>query len=335
MIAQSPSSQTEREWLTRLLQGAGPIDGVGESSKLALTGPIYQSEQTRLYLGTLEGSARKVLVKVAVDAATGLPNVSYARRQFEILTRAAEAQVAGRALNVPRPLRLFEPEAVIVQAWIEGKGLDALLSDRTVGSVRVELLVRDAGKWLARYHKAGGLEQKPFDPGLLAAEIEAASKTSAVLARAAIQLREGRSLLAGRPMLASRLHCDFKPANVIVTNGEMFSIDFHDSEVTSVCFDLAHFLNALALDLIKGGRLTLMLRLGRLERAFLAGYASEVQPPDRTALLAFLVYDLARYLVWHAASGGLGTVVKRRLMSALLERRISALRKSLVQSGSR
>lgn len=330
----------DRERLERLFRSAGVIDGLGNCSAIAISEVIYNSTQTRLYLGRLDHSPEKVLIKVAIDPDTGLADVDFARRQFDVLAGAAAARVQGLPLRVPRPFHLFKDDAVIVQSWIDGRGLDHVIVDRSVGYHRVEELVRSAGEWLGRFHlAAGGIHSRVVSLAQLADEISEGAKRHAspdpLLDRAARCLSEYCSRLDNRTQLLTRLHCDFKPANLILSDEGLFGIDFHESNLACVCFDIAHFWNATMLDLLKAGRFGFVARAARLERSFLAGYQSAAPIPEDAALRFFLVYDLARYVLQHRGkqSVNIREGVKSWIVARLLDRRLASLRKAFPSHG--
>jgi tRNA A-37 threonylcarbamoyl transferase component Bud32 len=317
----------DRERLAALFRATGHIDGLGDCSRMSITGPIYESAQTRLYVGRAQGDAGpKALIKVAINEVTGGPEVDFAREQFDLLVKASSARVDGMPLRVPQPYHFFADEAVVVQSWIEGESLDHVVGDRSVGFDRLCDLVQGVGEWLGRYHTAGGIESQPFDLKPMAIEIaDAATSASREIKRAAHALAQTQERLSQRPQPMTRLHCDFKPSNMVANDEGIFGIDFHESALSCAYFDIAHFLNALTIDLLAAGRLLPLLKFARLEQAFLAGYEGVANKVARDALAYFVVYDLTRYAIQRDATSGLAGSAKSWLLKRLVAWRASSL----------
>lgn len=332
IVAASGTPAVDRERLTALFRAAGHIDGLGDCSRISIAQPIYESAQTRLYVGRPQGeSGPKVLIKVALNEETGQPETDFAREQFDLLVKASSVRVDGKPLRVPRPYYFFADEAVVVQSWIEGRSLDHVVRDRSLGFDRLCELVHGVGEWLGRYHAAGGIEHQPFDLEPMALEIAAAAKSaSRDIRRAARALAETHERLAQRPHPVTRLHCDFKPSNMVVNDEGIFGIDFHESALACAYFDIAHFLNALTIDLLAAGRILPLLKFARLEESLVAGYEGATRKVARDALTYFVVYDLARYAVQRDEASGLAASAK----SWLLKRLVAWRAASLIRLGS-
>jgi aminoglycoside phosphotransferase (APT) family kinase protein len=325
----------ERDWLAGLFRSVGTIDGLGVCADIAITGPIHSSAQTRLYLGRLSTSPSNVLIKVAIDQRTGLADIDFARDQFKVLAQASQARVNGLPLAVPRPFHLFENEAVIVQSWVEGRGLDDVLSEFGASHKLVDEYMRAAGEWLGRFHSACAFDEKYFSTSHMVDEVRAGANSGGasgkLLGDVARWLHACELILAKKPQKISRIHCDFKPSNLIVSGSGLVGIDFHNSNLAPVCFDLAHFLNAAALDWLKAGRFDLIARMQSIERAFLAGYRANAHAVEEPAIRFFLTYDLARYVLQYRAMRpeGIREIAKAWVIEQLLAHRLRSLTKAL------
>lgn len=326
----------DRERLTALFRAAGPIEGLGDCSRISISDPIYQSAQTHLYVGCPQGEGGpKVLIKVAINDETGQPETDFAREQFDLLVKASSARVDGKPLRVPRPYHFFADEAVVVQSWIEGRSLDQIARDRSVGFDRLRELVQGVGEWLGRYHAAGGIELQTVDLQPMVAEIaEAAKSASPEIQSAARALAASHDSLSRRAHPVTRLHCDLKPANMVVNDDGIFGIDFHESALACAYFDIAHFLNAMTIDLVAAGRIVPLLKFARLEQAFIAGYEGPARKVARDALAYFVVYDLTRYAMQRNGASGLAASAKAWLVKRLVAWRAASLIRVNSQGGA-
>jgi tRNA A-37 threonylcarbamoyl transferase component Bud32 len=318
----------EREKLLELFRAARSIDGIGDCTGIEISEAIHASDQTRLYMGRIPETAQKLLIKVAIDPESGRPDLPYAREQFAALER-----IAARGLVVPQPFHIFSDDAVVVQSWVEGRSLDKLIADRATTVARLTALFREAGQWLGRFHAAVGVQFRELSLAHLTNEIEGGARAAGVgsnlLHEAAREIERARLRIAGHAQPVTRLHCDFKPSNLIVGDEGIVAIDFHESQPAAAHFDVAHFLNAMLLDALKGRRLTFLLRASALERAFLDGYEQTSRALDEPALRLFLVYDLAHYVLQSQGSGDTVKGLKSFVVGRLLARRVGALKRSL------
>jgi thiamine kinase-like enzyme len=143
------------------------------------------------------------------------------------------------------------------------------------------------------------------------------------------QLLRNSPLAGGKTVQpVTTLHCDFKPANVITAKDGVWAIDFQLSTRASIYFDLAHFLNSLAIDTMKARRPGLLLQARQMHRAFIAGYERVAGPIDPLILAYYLTYDLSRYMVQYgnAQTAGLAGRGRWWAMERLLSLRLAGFR---------
>jgi hypothetical protein len=315
-----------RERLTALFVRLEQIPALGDCRSVSISGPVHVSSHARLFLCKLPQRAEPFLAKCFYVSGTERADVEEARLQYEALVELNAARGNDSSFNLVQPFHLFAEDGVIAQSWIDGKSLDRALSDVSFSLERLTDCAAAAGVWLAHFHRFGSDGQKGIVSGTLMDEIDRGAGGRRVLTSAVQTLR--RSMLgAGQTAQpVTTIHCDYKPANVIAARDGVYAIDFQLSTRASIYFDLAHFLNSLAIDLMKARRLRLMLKGRQLEGAFVAGYERVAGPIDPLILAYYLVYDLSRYMVQHGDAVGLGGRGKRWAMERLLQLRLKRFR---------
>jgi len=315
-----------KERLTALFVRLEQIPVLGDCRNVSISGPIHVSAHARLFLCTLPSRAEPFLAKCFYVSGTERADVEEARDQYEALIQLNAARGADSSFNLVQPFHLFAEDGVIVQSWIDGKSLDRALSDASFSIERLTDCAAAAGAWLAQFHRFGNDGQSGTVSGTLMDEIDHGAGGRRVLTSAVQTLR--RSVLgAGKTLQPiTTIHCDYKPANVIAVKDGVCAIDFALSTRASIYFDLAHFLNSLAIDLMKSRRLGAMLRGRQLDRAFVAGYERVSGPIDPLILAYYLVYDLSRYMVQHGDDTGLAGRGKWWAMERLLHLRLKRFR---------
>jgi hypothetical protein len=311
-----------KERLTGLFVRLEQIPALGDCRNISISGPIHVSAHARLFLCALPSRAEPFLAKCFIVSGTERADVEEARLQYEALVQLNEARGANSSFNLVQPFHLFAEEGVIAQSWIDGKSLDRALGDAAFSIDRLTDRVADAGAWLGHFHRFGNDGQSGVVSGTLMDEIDDGARGRRVLTTAAQALR-GSVLGHGTTLQpVTTIHCDYKPANVIAAKDGVCAIDFQLSTRASIYFDLAHFLNSLAIDLMKSRRPGLMLRGRQLENAFVAGYERVAGPIDPLILAYYLVYDLSRYMVQHGDAVGIAGRGKWWAMEQLLQLRL-------------
>jgi hypothetical protein len=313
--------------LTALFVHQGQIPALGECRNVSISGPIHVSAHARLFLCRVPQRAEPFLAKCFYVSGSERADIEDARHQYEALVQLNEARGATNSFNLVQPFHLFADDGVIVQSWIDGKSLDRALGDPAFSIGRLTDDIAAAGTWLGHFHRFGNDGQTTIVSRTLMDEIEGGAKGARVLTTAVRLLR--RSVVGqGRTVQpVTTIHCDYKPANVIAAKDGVCAIDFQLSTRASIYFDLAHFLNSLAIDLMKSRRLGLLLGARRLESAFIAGYERVAGPIDPLILAYYLVYDLSRYMVQHGdTQTGLAGRGKWWAMERLLKLRLARFR---------
>jgi hypothetical protein len=322
----------QKQRLAALFARVGHIPALGDCRGVRISGPIHVSGHARLFLCALPHRAETFLAKCFYLSGTERADIEDARHQYEALVHLNETRGATSGFNLVQPFHLFADEGIIAQSWIEGKSLDRAFGDATFSIGRLMEHVAAAGTWLGHFHRFGRDGRTATVSGTLMDEIADQAKPLGPRGRVlneAVQTLRNSPLADGRTLQpVTTLHCDFKPANVIVAKDGVCAIDFQLSTRASIYFDLAHFLNSLAIDTMKARRASLLLRARQMQRAFIAGYERVAGPIDPLILAYYLTYDLSRYMVQHgdAQTTGLAGRGKWWAMGRLLALRLARFR---------
>lgn len=330
--------EAEKARLSALFSHA-QVPSVDAGEALTISGPIHVSNHARLYLCEPAQSAAKLLAKFVISEESGAPDVEAAREQYEALIELNRASGSTRGFNLVQPFHLFADEAIVVQSWLEGQSFDKALGDKRLGVEALIAIARGAGVWIAHYHRFGSDgTTAPVRTGLLD-EIEEQARTlggrARVLADSCRGLRTSRLFDGQIRQPTALLHCDYKPANLIAANDGVYAIDFQLSKRASIYFDLAHFLNSLAIDVVKAKRYAVLMNGGRLADAFLDGYAEIAGPIDRLVLAYYEIYDLSRYMLQYGdgEAPGIAGRLKWWALTRLLAARLKAFRREETRRG--
>jgi aminoglycoside phosphotransferase (APT) family kinase protein len=144
---------------------------------------------------------------------------------------------------------VFEEHGLVVTSWIDGPSLPTWLLRASASDGR--LMIHQAGAWLARLHRAMGVEYRPLPIGgilgRLEQEIAEEAPPRRVVNRALALLHSGAQEVAENPVPWACSHGDFKPRNLIVRDGQLVGIDFDLVNTAPTLNDVAHFLNHLQL----------------------------------------------------------------------------------------
>jgi hypothetical protein len=324
--------EPEKEQITGLFRAVRRIHDLGDCEQIKVTGPIHVSPYTRLFLGQLPQRAEKILIKCCYQNYSDLPDVETAQLLFDALVHLNERRTAGIKFNLVKPFHLFQERAIVVQSWIEGQSLERAFADRSVPIHHLRGLLREAGEWLAHFHRFGAERERTTVTVGLVEDVErgavALGKSGRHLASLVRRLQESGAFDGSLSQAIATLHCDFKPSNLIATGSGILAIDFQRSKPASVYFDIAHFLNSTVIDAMNSKRLSLILQVGRLRRAFIEGYESVAGPIDPLVLALYLNYDLGRYILHHGETGPVSAKarIKRWVMERLLDLRFAEFR---------
>jgi aminoglycoside phosphotransferase (APT) family kinase protein len=162
--------------------------------------------------------------------------------------RASRRMAEEPFARVPAILAVDHGEQAVLMEKVPGDTVQRLIDD----GADVRAVLRDAGRWMAAFHRAPEMERRPFRPhfmadhlGLLARQVEAGEKRVPVrgeFLRHVAAVREMAPAFAGKPRLSSVRHGDLHTRNIILGEGRAFGIDFHPPGGAPVGFDIARFL---------------------------------------------------------------------------------------------
>ncbi len=314
------------------MAGAAGDNAHAEASPVVVNGPIWRGRNAVVYrveAAILPGPAA---LKFCRHWATGEPDPTAARRQFDALTTVDAALGRAGPYRVPSPFLLFETEACYLAEWIDGPTVaDSLVSAGTSEASRMKL-VGDAGKWLRRFHDSNPLQPIRLDTARQMSDLDDKLASSALtrdpLSAEVLQLlRQTEECISQQQIPCSWAHGDFKCANLLLSANDLFGIDVSINHTDVVAFDLAQFLNDLAMMADTWRARWIGDHLTRLEDEFLLAYGA---PLDQVATVVAWVRAVLLLSTWSDLSTGIGGVIRqiprRKAHRSTLER----LRQQLV-----
>jgi len=239
-----------------------------------------------------------------------------AKRQFKAMSTAYAIVGPDRRHLVPRPYAILERHAAVVVEWIPGSDMLELLRRGWRPPTAYARLVAQAGEWLRALHDAGAPTRTALPAERLIHDAESALARCLPIRAAR---RASRALADVLPIARSAecaetwAHGDFKLANLMVTNGGLVGIDLQLSQRGPAIFDVASFLNDLAVNLRMPGMWRLLKGESLLERSFLDRYGQrEAGAPDIDLLFVRLC-SLAE--TWASETGPRVNALKRAVFS--------------------
>jgi hypothetical protein len=233
-----------------------------------------------------------------------------AQQRYEALERASVAFGCGGEHGVPRPFGILADGHLLVMEWVDGRSLAAVLCRERPAVIGVEALANRAGRWLRRLHTVDAAPPAPLPIDSLMREIDATAAEAGVAERPAVRrgrddLVESLPRIERTPVPMARVHGDFKPENVLLSEARTVGLDFSLRFVGPGVRDLANF--AAHLLLLAYHPHALMARWTLHRDAVLAaffdghrrgGSGLEVPRP------AFVWFTLHRLLRFAATEGG-------------------------------
>lgn len=170
------------------------------------------------------------------------------RPGIEMQMRAALALKASPTAHAPEVLALDEDTGAALMQAVEGETLDELLAE---GADPLPL-IRQAGLWLAAFHRALGIEKRFFQPRFmlnhLATHHERIAEKPALVAEPELYLACSAQLsdLAlpyhGQPTVSAVRHGDYNLRNLIIGPDGATAIDFKPAQTALVGFDIVRIL---------------------------------------------------------------------------------------------
>ena len=280
---------------------------------------VARRHYSRVYRVALEG--RVIAVKECLDGA-GTPDPANARREHAALCALARAtQEAGCAPLGPLPLVLCDDVAAFAMTWAEGRPLTQAVLDRRTTLAHAGSLGEAAGTWLRRFHGLAATDASTHDFTDridYAAGIAGRAPRDRLLARASHVLAELAARAAAVAMPRSWIHGDMKSDNLIVGAGATLGLDVQLADRNTVVYDVAPFLNHLALLALSVKGVLRRQALHALRDGFLRAYS------DEAAQWNLPIAWLRTYLLMQASAPAARGSALRRAIAAWPTRRALA-----------
>jgi aminoglycoside phosphotransferase (APT) family kinase protein len=248
-----------------------------EKGDLMLRAPSFTGRNSVIYKVETDGPGRVYAIKHfrTVDQAVNAREL--AARQFTGMRKAYDIAGPHGGHLVPKPYAILDRSAAIVVEWVAGSNLLELLRQGWALPRAYTELIANAGKWLRAVHDAGAPTETELPAEILLLDAEAALARcvpASVARRASRALANALPAVRGNKCVETWAHGDFKPANLMVAkeNGNLVGLDLQLSKRGPGVFDVASFLNDLAVNLRMPGMLRLLVGERAFEHAFLDEY---------------------------------------------------------------
>lgn len=214
---------------------------------------------------------RKYFVKVPLDTES-------APIQYESLITAYSA-FNSSSLKVPAPHFFIPQYGAYCMDYIEGSNLKSIVSS-AIGSSRIKLKhASSAGRWLKHYHQtfSQGSRAFCFDKNLeeLSSNLQVMTENdSAVEFERTIAewLFRNYKTAQQNPISWGKYHGDYKTDNLIISNGEIYGVDFFVYHDGNQYQDLIQFQNNIVLLQFQSIGLRVGTTSDKLIRAFFEAY---------------------------------------------------------------
>ena len=247
-------------------------------------GPVFRTIKSGIYRATSPAALAPLALKhyFKGDPAS----------QFEALERTWEIFQNTPHFSAPRPWTLMAaPHPVVAMDWIEGPTLEDRLHVFKLTGRTLDEPLRQAGLALNQIHGHSEQGSVHLDTADFLNDIKLAREgledLPARVASSVKWLTERASAAAAPELTTAHLHGDFKPANILLGETEIFVIDGLFRGHGPILHDVAQFLNHLSLDLMRPQRLHQLLSRGTRERAFLTALTT-IRKEEREMPLSWL-----------------------------------------------
>jgi hypothetical protein len=250
-----------------------------------------------------------------------------AAAEYQALTKYADGMKDSKTCRCQKPLGLFRDDTIggaILYEWTTARRGDRYFKlFMPFGFLRRKGIAGSA-EWLSTFHRVSGLYHTPLmqcldidrlteDLSLVAAQYSVSEKS-----RLGQKVADFGAMLRGassEPVLCSKMHGDFTPANLFITRKEVIGFDFTANATGPVLLDTGKFLTTL----IWYGYFDLTKAPGEkfLEDAsvFMSAYSKRVDldaPEIRRIFLIKALVDQARRLETEAKAGGAKKATKTK-----------------------
>jgi tRNA A-37 threonylcarbamoyl transferase component Bud32 len=243
----------------------------------------------------------ELAIKFCLVPDTNAPDINASEQQFSGLQRTFRALKEKNPFHsVPIPIMIIPEQGVYAMSWVNGRSLTEKLPSLTVFS-EGNRWFSNVGAWLGTFHAAGPSRNQiaVLDSRMVELERIRADPVGDPLFLDTLALLEKKvQKIQGIDATTSWLHGDCKTDNFIINGDITCGIDICLKHENPVEYDLAQFLNNLALILRNPLHTPLLLLGQRLEQAFLNGYESSGQKISPEYLVWLRLSLLASF--WHS-----------------------------------
>lgn len=218
----------------------------------------------------------RIVAKVGRDPEPAVGGEGTLRGEYEILQKLNQVYPRGNGCAVLVPIAWFEAvgHGILVTRFFPGG--DLLHRAHRMRPDVLQSAFHRAGLWLRKLHGVGARRPGSLDTD---GKLDELRQTYSTVLRREAGTRAACELLAatageleGRRHELVRLHGDFKPANVLLSERECVGLDIHWSSMGAPAYDIAPFLNHVWLAEHRLAAPRTAARCRAAEAAFLAGY---------------------------------------------------------------
>jgi hypothetical protein len=276
-------------------------------------GPIAVRDYSALFYAECKLFPGPALAKICLDPQTHEPDSGAAQRQYDALVRVHGAMKTVPGFSVPQPYLILPEIALLAMEWIPGVNLGkALFSWRSSADDAKAYMARSAS-WLRAFHacrrlSAGRLDVETRMPIL--EDIAGRAVPDDAFHAGVEQLRRTAHAAGFVELPRAWIHADFTPDNVILSGSRTIGIDMQIQHENTVVYDLAPFLNHLALGLYEPSGWLLARFHDELRKTFLTAYF-EGEHDGMNAPLAWVQLYMALQQ-WRSARQRAGHPLRRR-----------------------
>ncbi len=235
---------------------------------------------------------------------------------------------------VPHIFTILPTDNLIVMEWVSGKPVSKRLVRPNLGEIQARSLLNRAGRWIARFHQ---MEEAPATRVRASERLEyLRDEATAASLREDSPMRQSIELLADTAAAAQAqevpcglVHGDFKPDNLLLSDGRTVGIDFQIIRGGILPSDLVQFINHLRLLCYEPAalRVGLWRRREALVAAFLEGYAREGCAVAPAPLAWLRLHHLASLACHQVRRGG---SVRKWYLARCIERELARARQDLM-----
>jgi tRNA A-37 threonylcarbamoyl transferase component Bud32 len=299
----SAENQTPRLSAAQIAQWLEGSAFAGHPITNCRTTPVAVRQNSLLFYSECTGLPSPALVKICLNASTRELDGDAAVEQYDAARRVHEAMRAGSVVCVPEPYLIRREAGLVAMEWIPGDSMSAVLSSwRCSAATALDCMVRCA-TWLRAFHDAGGCSPGHLDVQQRLLRVDEMESHRAVpdpvFRQGVHELRAAAGAAAERVLPRAWIHGDFKADNLIRSGPRTIGIDVHLRDENAVVYDLASFLNNLALRLFEPAGWLLARSHGRLRSTFVSSYfgssGEDMLLPLKWVQLFMLLYR------WHSA----------------------------------